>query len=73
MKKANHVISFLEGFHEDVFAKNDDHLEEQATLPNLFDTNLASDPSHDKHGADYFMYSFVDNQENEFANQLVEE
>ena len=35
--------------------------------------NLAYDPSHDKHGADCFMYSFVDSQEDEFANQLVEE
>jgi hypothetical protein len=34
---------------------------------------LASDPSHDKKEADYFIYSFVDNQEDEFANQFVEE
>jgi hypothetical protein len=56
-----------------VFEKNDDQLEEQATLPNFFDTSLVFYPSHDKHGADCFMYSFVDSQENEFANQLVEE
>jgi hypothetical protein len=53
--------------------KNDDKLEEQATLSNFFDTNLSSDPSHDKYGADLFMYSSVDSQENEFANQFVEE
>jgi hypothetical protein len=35
--------------------------------------NLAYDPSHDTRGADCFMYSFVDSQENEFANQLVED
>jgi hypothetical protein len=73
MKKDDHVISFLEGCHEDVFAKNDDQLEEKATLLYFFDTNLVSDPSHDKNGANYFMYSFVDSQENEFVNQLVEE
>jgi hypothetical protein len=73
MKKVDHVISFLEGCHEDVFEKNDDKLEEQANLPSFFDTNLAFDPSHDKHGVDYFMYSFIDSLENEFANQLVED
>ena len=30
--------------------------------------NLASDPFHDEHGADCFIYSFVDSQEEEFAN-----
>ena len=34
---------------------------------------LSSKPSHDKQGAGYFMYSFVDSQEDEFANQFVEE
>jgi hypothetical protein len=29
---------------------------------------LASEPSHDKKGADYFIYSSVDSQEYEFAN-----
>jgi hypothetical protein len=36
------------------------------------DSNLASDPCHDKHMVDWFMYSFVYSQENEFANHLVE-
>jgi hypothetical protein len=30
--------------------------------------NLVVDPSHDKQGADYFMYSFIDNQEDECTN-----
>jgi hypothetical protein len=29
MQKVDHVVSFLEGCHEDVFSKNDDQLEEQ--------------------------------------------
>jgi hypothetical protein len=31
------------------------------------------DPPHDKHGFDCFIYSFVDSQEVEFADQFVEE
>jgi hypothetical protein len=34
---------------------------------------LASEPFHDKQGDDYFIYSFVDSQEDEFENQFVEE
>jgi hypothetical protein len=36
-------------------------------------TYVVSHPPHDKHEADCFIYSFVDNQEDEFANQSVEE
>ena len=36
-------------------------------------TYVVFDPPHDKHGADCFIYSFVDSQEDEFANQFVEE
>jgi hypothetical protein len=73
MQEADHVISFLEGCHEDVFAKNDDHLEEQATLLNCFDTDLNLDPCHHEQETDCFMYAFVDNHECEFADQLAEE
>jgi hypothetical protein len=34
---------------------------------------VVSDPPHDRHGADHFIYSFEDIQEDEFANQFVEE
>ena len=33
--------------------------------------DLASNPYHDKQRDDCFMYSFVDNQEDEFTNQFV--
>jgi hypothetical protein len=36
-------------------------------------TYMVSDPPHDNHEADHFMYSFVDSQENMFANQSIEE
>jgi hypothetical protein len=51
----------------------DDFAEDYIPLVEKEGANLASDPSHDKHGADYFMYSFVDSQGNEFVNQHVEE
>jgi hypothetical protein len=35
--------------------------------------NLAPDPSPDEHGVDCFIYSFLNNQEDEFAHQSVEE
>jgi len=31
-------------------------------------TYVDSDPPHDKHEADCFIYSFLDGQEDEFAN-----
>ena len=73
MQQADHAISFLEWCHEDVFAKNDDQLEEQATLPNWFDTDLNLDPCHHEQETDCFMYAFVDNHECEFADQPAEE
>jgi hypothetical protein len=36
-------------------------------------TYIVYDPPHDKHGVDCFIYSFVDSQEDEFANQSFEE
>jgi DNA-binding protein YbaB len=51
----------------------DDFAQDYIPLIEKEGTNLASDASHDNHGVNCFMYSFVDNQENEFANQLVEE
>jgi len=35
--------------------------------------DLVSDPSHHKQEVDYFMYSFIDNQEDEFTKQFVKE
>ena len=51
------------------------HVFEKDSIPliEIEGDNLAFDPSHDKHGADFFMYSFVDSQENEIENHLVEE
>jgi hypothetical protein len=73
MQEADRVISFLEGFHEDVFAKNDDKLEEQDTLLNFFDIDLNLDPFHHELETDCFMYTFVDGHECEFVDQLAEE
>jgi hypothetical protein len=36
-------------------------------------TYVVSDPPHDQHEADCFIYSFLDNQEDDFANHSVEE
>jgi hypothetical protein len=56
-----------------VFTKNDENLEEQATLPNCFDTDLNLDPCHHDQETDCFMYAFVDNHECEFPDQPAEE
>jgi hypothetical protein len=61
------IIGPLEVSNANDFAKNYIPLVERR------DVDLASDPSHDKQGAYGFMYSFVDSQEDEFANQFVEE
>jgi hypothetical protein len=66
-RRVNNIICSLEVLNANDFAKDYIPLVERQGA------NLASYPSHDKHGADCFMYSFVDNQEEEFANQLVEE
>jgi hypothetical protein len=66
-QRVNNIICPLEVLNANDFAKDYMPLIEKEGA------NLASDPSHDKHGVDCFMYSFVDNQENEFANRLVEE
>jgi hypothetical protein len=66
-KRVNNIICPLEALNVDDFAKDYIPLIEKEGA------NLAFDPSHDKHGANCFMYSFVDSQENEFSNQLVEE
>ena len=73
MQEVDHVISFLEGFHEDVFSKNEEELEEQVVVPNFFDTDLNLDPCHHEQETDCFMYAFVDNHECKFADKLVEE
>jgi hypothetical protein len=51
----------------------DDFAKDYIPLVEKEGVNLAYDPSHDNHGANCFMYSFVECQGNEFANQLVEE
>jgi hypothetical protein len=66
-KRVNNIICPLEDLNVDNFAKDYIPLIEKEGA------NLASDPSHDKHGVDCFIYSFVYSQENEFANHLVEE
>jgi hypothetical protein len=66
-KRVNNFICPLEDLNADDFVKDCIPLIEKEGA------NLASDPSHDKNRVDCFMYSFVDSQENEFANQLVEE
>jgi hypothetical protein len=66
-KRVNNIICPLEALNVDDFAKDYIPLIEKEGA------NLASDPSHDKHRTDCFMYSFVDSQEDEFANQFVEE
>jgi hypothetical protein len=63
----NSIIRSLEALNIDDFAKD------YILVIKKEGANLVSDPSHDKHGADSFMYSFIDSQENEFANHLVEE
>jgi hypothetical protein len=61
-QKVNNIIGPLEVFNAYEFAKDYIPLIEKRGA------NLASDPSHYKHGADCFVYSFVDSQEDEFAN-----
>jgi hypothetical protein len=65
--KIDNIIGPLEVLNANDFAKDYIPLIEREG------TYVASDPPHDKHGADCFIYSFVDSQEDEFANQLVEE
>jgi hypothetical protein len=50
-----------------------DFVEDYIPLIKRENTYVISDPPHDKHKADCFIYSFVDSQEDEFANQSVEE
>jgi hypothetical protein len=63
----NNIICSLEVLNDNDLAKD------YISLIEKEGANLAYDLSHDKHGEDCFMYSFVGSQENEFANQLVEE
>jgi hypothetical protein len=66
-QRVNNIISPLEVFNSNDFERYYIPLIEKGGV------DLASDPSHDEHGVDCFMYSFVDSQEDEFANHLVEE
>jgi hypothetical protein len=65
--KIDDIIGPLEVLNVNDFAKNYIPLIEREG------TYVVSDPPHDKHGVDCFIYSFVDSQEDEFANQFVEE
>jgi hypothetical protein len=66
-QRVNNIVCSLEVLNVDDFA------EDYIPLVEKEGANLAFDSSHDKHGADCFMYSFVDSQESEFADQPVEE
>ena len=65
--RIDNIIGPLEVSNANDFAKNYIPLVERGGV------DLSSDPSHDKKGDDCFMYSFVDSQEDEFANPFVEE
>jgi hypothetical protein len=66
-QRVNNIICPLAVFNANDFVKDYIPLIEKECA------NLASHPSHDNNEVDCFMYSFVDSQENEFANQLVKE
>jgi hypothetical protein len=55
-KRVNNIICSLETLNVDYFAKDYIPLIEKEG------SNLVFDPSHDKHGADCFMYSFVESR-----------
>jgi hypothetical protein len=65
--RIDNIIGLLEVSNVNDFAKDCIPLIEKGGA------NLASDLSPDEHGADCFIYSFVNCQEDEFANQSVEE
>jgi hypothetical protein len=58
----DHVIGPLEFPNTKDVAKNYVPLVEREGV------DLVFDPSHDKQGVDCFMYSFIDNQEDECTN-----
>ena len=66
-QRVNNIICPLEVLNANDFSKDYIPLIENEGA------DLASDPSHDKHMADCFMYSFVDSQEDEYANQFIKE
>jgi hypothetical protein len=59
--RVDNIVGPLEVFNADDFPKDCIPLIEKGGA------NLAFDPSHDEHGADCFIYSFVDSQEDEIA------
>jgi hypothetical protein len=61
-QRVNDIICPLEFLNDNNFAKD------YITLIGRGNTNLAPDSSHDKHEADFFMYSLVEGQEDEFSN-----
>jgi hypothetical protein len=65
--RIDNIIGPLEVLNDNDFAKDCIPLIEKGGA------NVASDPPYDKRGADCFIYSFVDSQEDEFANWSVEE
>jgi hypothetical protein len=65
-QKIDKSICPLKIFNANDYAKNYIPLVERGGV------DIASNLYHDKKRADYFMYSFVDTQEDEFTNQFVE-
>jgi hypothetical protein len=65
--RVNNIIASLEVFNAHDFAKDYIPLVERGGA------SLTPDPFQDKQRTDCFMYSFIDNQEDEAASQPVEE
>jgi hypothetical protein len=60
--RIDNIIGLLE------FPNANDFAENYIPLVEIGGVDLVFNPSHDKKKADYFMYSFIDIQEDEFAN-----
>jgi hypothetical protein len=65
--KIDDIIGPLEVFNENDLAKDSIPLIEREG------TYVVSNPPHDKHGSDCFIYSFVYSQEDKFENESIEE
>jgi hypothetical protein len=66
-QRVDNIISPLEFFNAN------DSTKDYIPLFERGGDDLASEPSHDKQGANCFIYSFIYIQEDEFSNHLVEE
>jgi hypothetical protein len=73
-QKINNIMHFLEVFNVDAFAKKYiSPIQEEVVDLNCFASGLNFDPSQDKQGVDYFMYSFENFHENELVDHPTEE